>query len=289
MILSMTGYGKSTRSFGGYIFESEAKSFNSRYLELSLKLPPGLQNKEYELREPVKNFLKRGKVYININIRPEDVSAGDLVLNESKLKAVLSIFEKLKDSYGVSGDIKLEHLIFFKDIFSHELDDLGDDHFEALKSALIESLSELNKMRENEGRMLSNELLKRTGIIAEKLQFIENDFVKNKTEYFARLKERVSELLDEPDNERLDTELALLAERTDITEECVRLRSHLNFFNEAVEKENEAGKRLNFICQEMHREANTIASKSLATEIVHSSVMIREEIEKIREQVQNIE
>lgn len=289
MILSMTGYGKSTRSFGGYIFESEAKSFNSRYLELSLKLPPGLQNKEYELREPVKNFLKRGKVYININIRPEDVSAGDLVLNETKLKAVLSIFEKLKDSYGVSGDIKLEHLIFFKDIFSHELDDLGDDHFEALKSALIESLSELNKMRENEGRMLSNELLKRTGIIAEKLQFIENDFVKNKTEYFARLKERVSELLDEPDNERLDTELALLAERTDITEECVRLRSHLNFFNEAVEKENEAGKRLNFICQEMHREANTIASKSLATEIVHSSVMIREEIEKIREQVQNIE
>jgi len=146
-------------------------------------------------------------------------------------------------------------------------------------------------MREAEGGALARDLAERIRLISDYLADVERDYSGQVGEYFNELKRRVLEITENSNinPERIEYEIAMIADKSDITEECVRLRSHLNFFLETLEKENEAGKKLNFICQEMHREANTLASKSLSTEAIHKSVQIRDEIERIREQVQNIE
>ncbi len=291
MILSMTGFGKALSTFKGYAFESEVKSLNSRYLEITIKLPSLLQNKEYEIREALKNLLRRGKIYISLSIRPEENENESFFLNESKLKELLGVFGRIKNDYGVSGDIKLDHIINFRDIFTPELDELDDEHIDHLKQVVIEAVKQLNQMREAEGGALARDLAERIRLISDYLADVERDYSGQVGEYFNELKRRVLEITENSNinPERIEYEIAMIADKSDITEECVRLRSHLNFFLETLEKENEAGKKLNFICQEMHREANTLASKSLSTEAIHKSVQIRDEIERIREQVQNIE
>ncbi|KAB2907114.1 MAG: YicC family protein [Ignavibacteriales bacterium] len=291
MILSMTGFGKAVSTFKGYSFEAEIKSLNNRYLEITLKLPTILQSKEYEIRELLKNMIRRGKIYISISVKPEENENETFFLNETKLKELLSVFGMMKKNYGINGDIALEHVISFRDIFTPELDDLDEEHFEHLKNVLTESVEQLNLMREAEGRALAADLSGRIGLIEEQLNETEKDYSGKVKDYFAELKERVIDIIgnNNINPERIEYEIAMLADKSDITEECVRLRSHLNFFLDTLQNEKEAGKKLNFICQEMHREANTLASKSLSTEAVHRSVVIRDEIERIREQVQNIE
>ncbi|MBN8545695.1 MAG: YicC family protein [Ignavibacteria bacterium] len=291
MILSMTGFGKALSTYKGYAFESEVKSLNSRYLEITIKLPSLLQNKEYEIREALKNLLRRGKIYISLSIRPEENENETFFLNESKLKELLGVFGRIKSDYGVAGEVKLDHIINFRDIFTPELDELDDDHIEHLKLVVIEAVKQLNQMREAEGGALAKDLSERIRLIDGYLADVEKDYSGKVAEYFSELKRRVIEITENSNinPDRIEYEIAMIADKADITEECVRLRSHLNFFLETLEKENEAGKKLNFICQEMHREANTLASKSLSTEAIHKSVQIRDEIERIREQVQNIE
>lgn len=291
MILSMTGFGKALSTYKGYAFESEVKSLNSRYLEITIKLPSLLQNKEYEIREALKHLLRRGKIYISLSIRPEENENETFFLNESKLKELLGVFGRIKSDYGVTGEVNLDHIINFRDIFTPELDELDDDHIEHLKLVVIEAVKQLNQMREAEGGALAKDLSERIRLIDGYLADVEKDYSGKVAEYFSELKRRVIEITENSNinPDRIEYEIAMIADKADITEECVRLRSHLNFFLETLEKENEAGKKLNFICQEMHREANTLASKSLSTEAIHKSVQIRDEIERIREQVQNIE
>jgi len=287
----MTGFGKALSTYKGYAFESEVKSLNSRYLEITIKLPSLLQNKEYEIREALKNLLRRGKIYISLSIRPEENENETFFLNESKLKELLGVFGRIKSDYGVTGEVNLDHIINFRDIFTPELDELDDDHIEHLKLVVIEAVKQLNQMREAEGGALAKDLSERIRLIDGYLADVEKDYSGKVAEYFSELKRRVIEITENSNinPDRIEYEIAMIADKADITEECVRLRSHLNFFLETLEKENEAGKKLNFICQEMHREANTLASKSLSTEAIHKSVQIRDEIERIREQVQNIE
>ncbi|HPI36693.1 MAG TPA: YicC family protein [Ignavibacteriaceae bacterium] len=291
MIFSMTGFGKASNSFNGFNMEIEVKSFNNRYLELSLKLPTSLQSREYEIKEYVKSKIKRGKVYINISIKPEGDANSFLFLSETKLKESVDTLKKIRKALKIKDKIKIEHVLTFKDLFSPELGEFEDEHFEALKSTLDKSLENVVSMRKAEGEQLSKDLRQRLDKIEEHLIKIENIYRTGVDEQFAKLKQRLSQLIEDISvyNERLDVELALLAEKADITEECVRLRSHLKFFKENLENGDETGRKLNFLCQEMHREANTIASKSLSTEVIHHSVFIREEIEKIREQIQNVE
>jgi uncharacterized protein (TIGR00255 family) len=146
-------------------------------------------------------------------------------------------------------------------------------------------------MKKKEGAELARDLNSRIEKINKKVLEIEKEFRNSINEYYQKLKQRISELTNnaEISEERMNIELALIADRADITEECVRLKSHLKFFKESLKNENEPGKKLNFLCQEMNRETNTISSKSISTAIIHSSVFIKEEIEKIREQIQNIE
>lgn len=291
MITSMTGFGKAVKSINGYVLEIEAKSLNSRYLEVILKLPGNNQEWEYDLREFVKTKVTRGKLYINITIKPEGSNQSSLFYNESKISEILAILKKVNEQNGLGSEVSLEHLLTFKDLFAPDLEELDDSHFEALRETLDEALINLLEMRKKEGSELAKDLISRIGKIEELVGKIESLIKGSVNEHFEKVKERAAELVKDLTeyDDRLEFELALLTERSDITEECVRLKSHLKFFEKSVQDGKDAGRKLNFICQEMHREANTISSKSLSTDITHHSVMIREEVERIREQVQNIE
>jgi len=290
MIYSMTGYGKGSAKNENFTAEVEVKSVNSRFLEISLKLPASLMNREYDIREFIKSKINRGKLSLIIQLKQNGSAVDSLFVNKEKLKSYLSLIKEVKKSAKITEKIKLEHVLNNKDIFSIPDIELSDSEFILIKKALDTALTELLKMKKNEGKELAKDLVNRIKIIESKLDTIEKESSASVNEYFAKLKERISALLNDfnADKDRLHQELAIIADKADITEECVRLRSHIKFFLESL-NDDEPGRKLNFLCQEMNREANTISSKSISTLITHSSVFVKEEIEKIREQIQNIE
>lgn len=293
MILSMTGYGRASAGSKKFVVDVEIKSINSRYLELFLKLPQILQSKEYEIRELIKNKIKRGKLSVVVLLKKNGLVEDVISLDSEKLKSYISLLKQVKKSAKISDKIKLEHLLYNRDIFTSSIEEISDEEFEVVKNSISAAIDNLFEMKRKEGKELEKDLKKRIKLIEKKLDEIESEAVGSVNEHFLKYQEKVKQLLDEKAqviaDERLQLELAILAERSDITEECVRLRSHLKFFLEAVEKEQEPGRKLNFLCQEMNRETNTISSKTLSVNITHNTVMIKEEIERIREQIQNIE
>ena len=290
MIFSMTGYGKGSAVKNNFSADVEIKSVNSRFLELFLKLPPLLSDREYELREILKSKIKRGK--INVTVQLKRNGNGDLAtVNEAKLKEYISLIEKIKKTAGIKEEIKIEHILNNREIISSSDVSLSDAEFNTVKKALKGALDELLKMRKNEGEELAKDLTKRIKTIEGRVVLIEKEFRTSVNSYYKKLKERIKILTREAelDEQRLNLELAAVADKADITEECVRLKSHLKFFTDSMNKQAEPGKKLNFLCQELNRETNTISSKSISTSLTHNAVLIKEEIEKIREQIQNIE
>jgi len=292
MILSMTGYGKGSASNNKWQADVEVKSVNSRYLEVYLKFPPALANKEYEMREIVKSKIRRGKLSVNIQIKRIGNEENGISIDELKLKNYIALIKKVKKVAKISEKIKLEHLLLGKDLLSSSSEEVDESDFELIKKSVIQSLDTLLIMKQNEGSELEKDLKKRIKSIEKYLSQIETQAKPSVGEHFARYKEKVKALVDESiniNNDRLEIELAMMAERADITEECVRLRSHIKFFLDSLAKEEDPGRKINFLCQEMNREANTISAKTLSTAITHYSVNVKEEIERIREQIQNIE
>ncbi len=291
MIYSMTGYGKGSAENGKIKVDVEVKSVNSRYLDIVLKLPSSLMSKELDLREVIKNKINRGKLSVVVQIKSNGSGDAVFTVNKEKLKNYISLIKTLKKSAKITEKIKLEHLLANKEIFETSEAELSEEEFETIKNTLDAALTELQKMKLNEGKELSKDLKKRITVIETKLDEIERESSLNVQEYFGKLKEKVKLLVEESklDSNRLEMELAIIADKADITEECVRLRSHLKFFIESLEKDSEPGRKMNFLCQEMNRETNTISSKTISTLITHNTVFIKEEIEKIREQIQNIE
>jgi uncharacterized protein (TIGR00255 family) len=286
----MTGYGKGSAVKNNFSAEVEIKSVNSRFLELFIKLPPLLSDREYEMREILKSKIKRGK--INVIVQLKQNSNSDLVMvNETKLKEYISLIEKIKKTAGIKEEIKLEHIINNREIISSSEISLSETEFSLVKKAVKIAVDELLIMRKNEGKELAKDLTKRIKAIERRVILIEKEFKKNVNRHFNKLKERFKTLIGEAelDEQRLNLELASIADKADITEECVRLKSHLKFFIESMNKQAEPGRKLNFLCQELNRETNTISSKSISISLTHNAVLIKEEIEKIREQIQNIE
>jgi len=290
MILSMTGYGRGIAVKNKITAEVELKSVNSRFLEIFLKLPFVLSEREYELREILKKKIKRGKLNGVIQFKREGIDEV-LKVHDKKLKDYITLIERIKKTAKIKEEIKLEHILINNNIISSPDAGLTDSEFNLVKNAFGMAIDELMKMKKNEGDELSKDLAKRINLIEKKVVAIEKEFKKSVTDYHQRLKERVEGLIQNSntDDQRLELELALIADKADITEECVRLKSHLKFFIESLMKEKEPGRKLNFLCQELNREANTISSKSISTSITHKAVLIKEQIEKIREQIQNIE
>jgi uncharacterized protein (TIGR00255 family) len=291
MIYSMTGYGKGAAEAEGISAEVEVKSINSRYLDIFLKLPQSLISKDYELRELIKTKIKRGKISVINAVKKTGQQEDIPLIDKQKLKGVIGFLKELKKSAKINEKIKLEHILNSRDIFLATEEGSPEIEFELLKKALNCALDELLKMKKNEGGQLAKDLKQRVKTIEEKLNQIEQESSESVKEYFEKFKEKTKALVKDiaPYSDRLELELALLAEKSEITEECVRLRSHIKFFLESLTKEDEPGRKLNFLCQEMNREANTISAKTLSTFITHSTVIIKEEIEKMREQIQNIE
>lgn len=291
MINSMTGYGKSVATIGKYQFEIEVKSLNNRFLEISMKLPQAIQTREYEIRELIRQKLKRGKIYVSINARVENGGTNTFSIDDSKVKELLQSLSDIKKKFSLKGDVKIQDLLNVKEIFALSMDDFTDADYEGLKLALTEALQNLLTMKGNEGTELIRDIENRLENIQKIVGEIEEMQKACLPEHFEKLKQRVAEILEgnAVNYERLEMELALLSDKSDITEECVRTRSHLKFFKETLEQGEDVGRKMNFLCQELHREANTISSKSISSAITRSSVLLKEEIERIREQVQNIE
>ncbi len=291
MISSMTGFGKGTAAKGDLIVEAELKSVNSRYLEISFKLPKSLQSKEYELRELIRNKIKRGKLIVGVAVKKNGAETNKLNLDVENLKSAVSFLQQIKESASLKGDITIDNVLEFQQFLFAEDERESEQEFELLAEALEKAVDQLSKMRDGEGQELEKDLRKRIQSIGEIVGKIEEANKQGVIEQYDKLKERAKSLLGELEisKERMDMELALLVDKSDITEECVRLKSHTKFFLENLNNSAEVGRKLNFLCQEINREANTIGNKTLSSEVSHFTVFIKEELEKIREQLQNIE
>lgn len=291
MIVSMTGFGKGRTGNKNLNVEVEVKSVNSRYLDISLRIPSSLMNKDYDIKEFIKSKVKRGKVLASIQIKRNGLEEENLTLDSDKLKSYLSLLKSIKKAAKISEKVKLEHLLINKEILISNNFLISDVEFNMVKDAIEQALTEMMNMKKKEGKELSKDLRKRIDNIEERLKEIEKEAEQSVQEYFKKFKEKIKLLIENiaQYSERLELELAIIAEKAEITEECVRLRSHLKFFLNSLENDDEPGRKLNFLCQEMNREANTISSKTVSTSVTHNTVFIREEIEKIREQIQNIE
>ncbi len=291
MISSMTGYGKGVVQKNDISIEAEIKSLNSRYLDLSLRVPKFLMNKEFEIREKVKSRIKRGKVYLNVTVRKGDLEEKFNEIDPEAVKFAVKLLKEIKKSAKITEKLKLSDLMLFQNMLFKDDNEQASEEFGLVAEAIDGAIDNLNSMREAEGRELEKDLRKRVQIIENALNKIENISDDSVKAYFEKIKEKAKQLVADLSNnqDRLNMELALIAERADVTEECVRLRSHIKMFLDTIAKSEDAGRKLNFIVQEMNRESNTINSKSVSSEISHSGISIKEEIEKIREQIQNIE
>jgi uncharacterized protein (TIGR00255 family) len=289
----MTGFGRAEVSKNGITVSTEVRSVNSRYLDLTLRVPRNITQKEKELKDIVRTFLSRGNLNIVVKIVLDSNGAIPLKVNTAAAKSYYKLLNQLRKSIKLREQVKLEHILTFSDVLEPVEEEESDElEWELVQESLRQAMENLNAMRIQEGRELSNDLEKRINWMDGTLTEVERLSKERIPEERKNLQERIAQLLEDKsiiDQNRLELEIALLTDKLDVTEECVRYRSHNKFFLEALKKDEAAGRKLNFLVQEMNREANTIGSKSNDANISHKIIGLKEELEKIREQLQNIE
>lgn len=289
----MTGYGRAELSKRGMTASVEVRSVNSRYLEVTARLPRFLSHREKDVKEIIRSSMSRGSLNVTVKIEKESNGETPLKVNVSAAKSYYRLLNDLRKVVKVREQVKLEHLLSFSEILEPvDVEDADTKEWELVEETIRKALDQLNVMRMNEGRELAKDFEKRIRWIDETLNEIEKLSVNRIPEERKRLQERVAQLVEDKsviDQNRLELEIALLADKLDITEECVRYKTHNKFFLEAIKSEDSPGRKLNFLIQEMNREANTIGSKANDAAIAHLVVKLKEELERIREQLQNIE
>jgi uncharacterized protein (TIGR00255 family) len=291
MIKSMTGYGKGEASNGGGRLAVEIRSVNHRYGEVYVKLPRNLMIFEKDVRKIVSERLRRGKIEVFIQHEP-GAEGSPLAVNMNLAKAYVEAFSNMKKTLGLAGEVTLPMIAAQKDVLtaddSHAVDaSLG----EALLAAVRNALENIEAMRKKEGEALLADLRKRAESVSALAAMVAQRAPLVVRDYRERLKERLAQLTADStvSEERLTQEVAIMADRCDITEELVRLDSHLKQFDAALSLGEPVGRKLDFLLQEVSREVNTMGSKANDSEITRHVVELKTEIEKIREQVQNIE
>jgi uncharacterized protein (TIGR00255 family) len=293
MILSMTGFGKSEGEYNKKKYSIEMKSLNNRFCEISLKYPKYLTSKDNDIKEIIKNRVARGKVYLLLTVESGTNEQSDLVIDKNILKEYLRLLKSMRKEIGSKEKIKLEHILHFSEILSAEASgEVTDEEFKFIKKLIEAALDDLSNMKQKEGDFIKNDIMKRIELIDSENEKIKITSAGRVPAERIKLREKVDALIADKskiDENRLELELIFLSEKIDITEECTRLNSHLKYFTNCVESEDNAGRRLNFLLQEMNREINTMASKSLDAEISQRVSVLKEELEKIREQIQNVE
>ncbi|MEE9170694.1 MAG: YicC/YloC family endoribonuclease [bacterium] len=292
MLLSMTGFGRGEYSEGEVHATAEVRSVNNRFLDISIRLPKLIAEYESATKELVRSEIKRGRVNVFVSLESPQMNGLSVNLDIDAARSYKNMLSELNKKLGIRDDVRLEHLLNFPDIFTSEDEkDSNQDLWKCTEQAIITAIAEMNQMRIQEGSFLAEDLLQRIDTIGKHLDYIEKISAKHAPQQFEALKDRLSEFLNSSDldRQRLETEIAIMAERLDVTEECVRFHSHISLFLELVNGSEGAGRSLNFLLQEMNREANTIASKANKADIAHKIVFIKEEVERLREQIQNVE
>ncbi len=289
-IRSMTGFGLAENVSPSGTYRVEIRGVNNRFLEIQIRLPKFAANLESRVKKEISSIISRGSVTVFISC-DRDEGETKLTWDKQSVDSYMQIFDEINNSYKLDSKITLSDLLNFSDFIKSETGSFDEEMlWKHLKPALTEAIAAFQDAREVEGAFIIKDLKKILEEITKSLQQVERRAPVRIQEYAKNLGERIQKLIDNPpDPQRIQTEIALFADRLDISEECTRLRAHLAKFSDDFELNEPVGKRLGFLLQEMNREANTIGSKANDTEISHHSVSLKENIEKIREQIQNIE
>lgn len=293
MLKSMTGFGRGTTKEGSSrSFTIEIKSVNHRYFDLNLKMPRNLLSLESKIRECLKEKINRGKidVFITQNVYSNDDM--EVKFNEQLADSYVNCLKQIKERYETKDDISVSLISKFPDVISVEKkEEDSDEIWSYMREPLNEAIESLVSMREKEGKKLKDDVTKKCNIIQELLKDIEKRAPLVVKDYKERLNDKINELLENSDidESRIAMEVAIFADKAAIDEEIVRLNSHIIQLKDTLEKSEPVGRKLDFIIQEMNRETNTISSKANDLQIVNLTINMKNYIEKIREQIQNIE
>ncbi len=293
MIVSMTGFGRAEGTYEKKKYSIEIRSVNNRFCEIAFKYPRNLASKDFELKEIVRKKISRGKININLSADSENEGPANLNADVNLIKDYYLLLKKVNEIIGSKEEIRIEHLLNFTDLFTTDAsDEIGEKEFEFISKLLNKAIDDLISMKNKEGDSLKKDILERIKFIDKESTVISKmskDRIETERE---RLLKKVELLLTDKkilNENRLELEVILLAEKIEITEEIIRLKSHTKYFTEYSKSPELAGRRLNFLVQEINREINTIASKSLDAEISQRAAVMKEELEKVREQLQNVE
>lgn len=292
MIRSMTGFGRGTLEDENQSFIVEMKSVNHRYCDLNVKMPKSLMLLEDKMRKVILQRINRGKVDIIVTQRSSSNYGTKAVLDEGLADSYVECFNRIKEKYDIKENIPLSLVAKFPEVITLKKEEEDVEHiWKYLSQALNDALSMLVDMREKEGEKLEKDLSEKCNYILSLLIEVGNNSQEVVKDYRNKLSQRLRNLLEEypVDESRIEMEVALFADKSSIDEEIVRLNSHIVQFQKTLTADEPVGRKLDFILQEMNREANTIASKSTNLNITKSILEIKNEIEKIREQIQNVE
>ena len=293
MIKSMTSFGRAQGEEGkGYLFSIEMKSVNNRYLDLNIRMPKFMISLEEEIRKIINTRLNRGKVDVFINYKSYDKASAMPKLNLEVAKGYYNCLNELQKEFNIENDITVSKLANFPEVLTLEEEEENlDEVLKEIKPLIEVSLDKMLEMRIREGEKLKEDILVKLNDIEEKVKTIEGFAEDLPKTYKQRLEERLSELTKglNVDEERIAVEVAIFADKVAIDEEVIRLKSHIGQMRKTLNLEEPVGRKLDFIVQEMNRETNTIGSKANDINITNIVIDIKNLIEKIREQVQNIE
>ncbi len=292
MVRSMTGFGRAKEQINGLDITVEIKSVNHRYFEFSARVPRVYAFLEEKIKSALAGSISRGKVEVSVLIEDNTENATVVEINREYADAYISALKQLSKEYKIKNDIKASSFAGNNDMFKVRRKVLEDEVIEqAVLTVLKSAVDNFIEMRSVEGQRLVNDVKARTAFILEKVAFVEKRSPETVKAYQDRLEQRVKEYLQDTtiDEQRILTEVAIFADKVAVAEETVRLRSNIKQFEDLLESNEAVGRKLDFIVQEMNRETNTIGSKAQDIEIAHTVVDIKSEIEKIREQIQNME
>ncbi len=292
LIKSMTGYGRAVETVNGREFTVEIRSVNNRYLDCSVRLPRLVSFAEDAVKQAVKQSVSRGKVDVFISVHTEGGDESKISLNTNVLSGYLAAMRQMVDQYGVADDISVSTVSRLPEVFLVEKPEVDEEQLQAdLLSVVSSALAGYDAMRSTEGQALDKDLRTRGQTILELVAQVEQGNAQTVVDYRARLEAKLQEVLANTsiDESRILTEAAIFADKVAVDEETVRLRSHLEQMNTMLSAGGAVGRKLDFLLQEMNREANTIGSKCTDVKLARIVVDIKAELEKIREQTQNIE
>jgi uncharacterized protein (TIGR00255 family) len=292
MIRSMTGYGSAELERDGKRLTAEIRSVNHRFCEVALRAPKVVSLFEDRIRQLIADRFSRGKFNLTITWSGAGETGEELKVNEVVADRYVALLEKLRERYRLDSGLDLRTLATLPDVFSWEQTALSDEEtWGMVRDLTHQACDSMNEMKAREGEALARDLRLRLGLLRQQLELMAARAPQRPQEAKERLTARLRLLLAdiEIDPVRVAQEVALMADRLDFTEECVRLAAHVEQFDLLVDGPELAGRKLNFLLQEMNREANTIGSKANDVEVARAVIVMKEEIERLREQVQNVE